>query len=106
MIGEAADGRDGIDQAASKQPDIILLDCKMPVMDGMEALAHLASCSPRSLIIMLSANLADSTRAQALAAGAHSYIGKNQPFDGLLGKVTAAWDSWAIRADPAGRPNR
>jgi CheY-like chemotaxis protein len=105
VIGEAVDGRDGIDQAASKQPDIILLDCKMPVMDGMEALAHLASCSPRSLIIMLSANVADSTGPRALAAGAHSYIEKNQQFDALLSQITAAWESWAIRADLPGRPN-
>jgi CheY-like chemotaxis protein len=104
VIGEAVDGRDGIDQAATKQPDIILVDCRMPVMDGLEAIPHLASCSPRSLIIMLSANVAD-TGAQALAAGAYRCIEKNQQCDGLLRQITAAWESWAIRTDPSSRPN-
>jgi two-component system nitrate/nitrite response regulator NarL len=95
VVGEAVDGRDGIDQAATTQPDIVLLDCTMPVMGGLEAIAHLARCSPRSLIIMMSANDAGSTAAKAMAAGAHSYIEKNQQPDELLRRVTTTWKSWS-----------
>ncbi len=99
VIGEAVDGRDGIDQAATKQPDIILLDCTMPVMDGIEAIPHLAQCSPGTLIIMLSAYDVHITGAQAIAAGAHAYVEKNLRPDQLVSRIVHAWEEWAGSGD-------
>lgn len=101
VVGEAANGRDGIEQAGNRQPDIVLLDREMPIMDGFQAIPHLAHSSPRSLIIMLSAGAgASSPRASALAAeaialGAHAYIEKRARTGEVLRRIIEVWDSAA-----------
>ncbi len=95
VVGEAGDGRQGIEQATREQPDLIVLDMAMPVMDGLEAIPHLVRCSPRSLVVMLSASDADTTAAYAIALGAHGYIEKRYHPDELLRRIIDAWDSAA-----------
>jgi DNA-binding NarL/FixJ family response regulator len=93
VIGEAGDGRDGIAQATCQQPDIILLDLAMPVMDGLEALPHLARCSTRSMIIVLSGFNVDTTGPKVLALGASAYIEKRFGPDELVCRIEHAWDA-------------
>lgn len=93
VIGEATNGRDGIEQATLHQPDIIVLDLAMPVMDGLEAVPHLARCSPRSLIIMLSGFNVGTAGARAIALGAHVYIDKKHRPAEVLRQIVDAWDS-------------
>ncbi len=95
VVGEAGDGRQGIEQATRQQPDLIVLDMAMPVMDGLEAIPHLARSSPRSLLIMLYASPTDTALADAMAAGAHGYIEKGHHPDELLRRIIDAWDSAA-----------
>ena len=95
VVGEAGDGRQGIEQATCQQPDLIVLDMTMPVMDGLEAIPHLARCSPRSLLVMLSASHTDTAPADAMAAGAHGYIEKGHHPDELLRRIIDVWESAA-----------
>ncbi len=55
-LGEARDGRRGIELAAEVRPDVIVLDLRMPVMDGMTALPHLVRAAPRAAIVIWSAD--------------------------------------------------
>ncbi len=98
VIGEACDGRDGIAQAIRQQPDIILLDLAMPVMDGLEALPHLARGSTHSMIIVLSGFNVDTTGTKAMALGASAYIEKRYGPDELVCRIEDAWGAgggWA-----------
>lgn len=98
VIGEAVDGRDGIEQATLQQPDIILLDLAMPIMDGFEAIEPLTRCSPRSLIIVLSGFDAETNAARSIALGAHGYIEKKHRPDELMRRITDVWESAASAA--------
>ncbi len=79
VVGEASDGRQGIEVAAQCQPDIICLDINMPVMSGMEALAQLRSLQLKSKILMITGNADRALIMQALKHGARGYIIK--PFE-------------------------
>lgn len=77
VVGEAADGQEGIDRARQLQPDIVLLDVMMPGTSGHEAVPELLRVSPQSMIVMLSALAAGSNEEPALSAGAFAYIEKS-----------------------------
>ena len=83
----AADGAEGVEQAARQLPDVILMDVLMPKMDGMTALARLradqATCSVP--VIMLSASLSDERK--ALDAGARFFLKKPYSHDQLFAAV-------------------
>jgi PAS domain S-box-containing protein len=87
IVGEATDGRQAIELAIAEQPDVILLDLDMPVMDGFEAIPELISVSPGSLIIVLSGLESRDVTRRVLALGAHGYIGKKLGPDQLLAKI-------------------
>lgn len=77
-VREATNGEEGLDQAASDPPDLILMDVMMPVMDGLEATRRIrALAQPRQpSIIAISASVTTDDRARVLAAGADAFIGK------------------------------
>jgi DNA-binding NarL/FixJ family response regulator len=76
VIGEAADGVEAIRAAAEHQPDLVLLDLAMPLMDGLEALPEIRAQSPESKVVVLSGFNADQMSAQAIRLGASSYMEK------------------------------
>jgi CheY-like chemotaxis protein len=80
-ILEASDGEEGIERANADAPDIILLDLRMPGIDGLEAARRLKSApATKSIpIILLTASKAISDKVEAFAAGADDYVTK--PFD-------------------------
>lgn len=65
VVGTARDGQAGIDAVAATQPDVVLLDLRMPRLDGAAALPEIIRCSPRTMVAILSANL-DAGRAESL----------------------------------------
>ena len=53
VVGEAADGSEAIAQVTAHQPDVVLLDLAMPVLDGLQALPHIRERAPGSLVATL-----------------------------------------------------
>jgi YesN/AraC family two-component response regulator len=77
VVGEAADGRTGVEVSQQELPDVVLLDIAMPVMDGLQALPQIRKQSPASVIVVLSGFGSDSRAAQkALELGAHGFLNK------------------------------
>jgi Response regulator containing CheY-like receiver domain and AraC-type DNA-binding domain len=79
VVGEAKDGVEAIEKAALLRPDIMTMDITMPEMDGIEALPFIASKSPNTKIIMVSAIANQEQILRALRRGAVDFIMK--PFD-------------------------
>lgn len=84
VAGTAVDGREAIAKAQEVQPDLILLDASMPVMDGLAALPHLRRAVPAAAVVMLSAFPASQLRRAALDAGAAGFIEKTRLADDLV----------------------
>ena len=72
----ACDGQEAIDKVAEGGIDLVLMDVKMPVMDGLEATRHLKETNPDLPIIALTANVFDSDRDAAIAAGCDDFLAK------------------------------
>ena len=87
----AEDGQAGIDVAIAEQPDLILMDMRMPVLDGWEATRRLkASPETRHIpVIALTAHAMAEDREQAMAAGCDDYDTKPVEFRRLLRKIAA-----------------
>jgi len=75
VIGEAVNGHQAVELTAETQPDVVLMDCKMPVMDGLEATQLIKSRQPEVKVIMLTA--AFENREKAQAAGADAFLLKD-----------------------------
>jgi PAS domain S-box-containing protein len=76
VVGEASDGREAIALATNLQPDVVVLDLAMPIMDGLEALPQLRQRLPHAKIVVLSGFDEARTEQAALDAGADAYIEK------------------------------
>jgi len=88
-VSIAVNGLEGVQKAASEEPDIILLDMSLPVMDGWEAAGKLkADPTTRDIpIIALTAHAMTGDRQRCLDAGADEYDTKPIDFKGLLEKI-------------------
>ena len=87
VIGEAGDGRAGVRLAGQLQPDAVLLDLAMPVMDGLQALPLIRQVSPQSRVVILSGFNAGQLAAEAMALGADGYIEKGVRPAQLIAKL-------------------
>jgi DNA-binding NarL/FixJ family response regulator len=85
VIGEAADGREAWQMAATLQPDVVLMDMQMPVMDGLEAAQRIKSQWPQIKVIALT--MYSSYRTEALQAGVDAFLLKGCTADCLLGAI-------------------
>ncbi|HEX5293424.1 MAG TPA: response regulator transcription factor [Streptosporangiaceae bacterium] len=77
VVGAAANGEQALDLVAAQQPDAILLDLHMPVLDGIGATRRLAAEHPGVAIVILTTYADDGSVLQALQAGARSYLTKD-----------------------------
>ena len=87
IVGEAGDGQAAIEVARDEQPDLVLLDVAMPVMDGLEALPHLRRTAPDASIVMLSGFSEARLGADAAARGAAAYLEKGLAPPALVGRL-------------------
>jgi DNA-binding NarL/FixJ family response regulator len=76
VIGTACDGEQALLVAEALQPDVVLLDLAMPVMDGMQALPQMRRCLPTSIIVIFSGFEQTALVEEAMAAGADAYLEK------------------------------
>ena len=79
IIGEAENGKVAVEQAEALQPDVILMDLRMPVMDGIAAIKILTQQAPTIKILVLTTFDDDELVAQAIANGAKGYLLKDTP---------------------------
>jgi DNA-binding NarL/FixJ family response regulator len=77
VAGEAGDGPEAIRLAQELQPKVIVMDCAMPGMNGLQATREILRKNPQTLVLMLSMHPEDTLVRQALQAGARGYILKN-----------------------------
>jgi two-component system response regulator NreC len=77
VVGEASDGAEALNRAEELQPDVIVMDCALPQVNGIEATRQILKKFPDTSILMLSMHSEDTLVRQALEAGARGYILKN-----------------------------
>ena len=87
VVAEAADGQRAIELAEQEQPDLVLLDLRMPVMDGLEALPRILESAPLAKVVVVSGFGEDAMVASARAAGATAYLSKGVPVARLVERL-------------------
>ncbi|MFD7788118.1 response regulator [Streptomyces nojiriensis] len=90
VIGAVPDGRQAVEAAVAHHPDVVLMDVRMPVMDGVTAVAELTGRAPDCKVIMLTTFDDDEYVGRALGAGAIGYLLKNLPSAELAAAVRLA----------------
>ena len=84
VVGEAADGAAAIQKALDTSPDVILMDLRMPVMDGVEAMRRIGAQVPSAHVIVLTTYDNDEYIFRGIEAGARAYLLKDAPRDELF----------------------
>ena len=90
VAGEAANGREAVDRAAALRPDVVLMDLRMPVLDGVSAIRLLAEKGVSARVLVLTTFDTDTDVVPAIEAGATGYLLKDSPPDELRRGVRAA----------------
>jgi NarL family two-component system response regulator YdfI len=90
LVGEAADGAAAVQVVEEVQPDVVLMDIRMPGMDGLEALERIRASAPRIAVVILTTYNEDAFLLHGLQAGACGYLLKDCPLETLLHAVRAA----------------
>ena len=83
VVGEASNGQTAVELAAQLNPDVVLMDLRMPLMDGITATQQLKLLSPQIKILILTSLEEDEKIVQAMSEGAQGYILKNTPLSEL-----------------------
>jgi DNA-binding NarL/FixJ family response regulator len=87
VVAEAANGAEAVEAYERVQPDVILLDLRMPVMEGVEAVRRIRARDPRARVIVLTTYDTDEEISRALKAGAKAYVLKDISADDLVGCI-------------------
>ena len=84
VVGEAANGEAAVSQVAAHEPDVVLMDIRMPGMDGLEATRLLTGSAPAPKVVMLTTFDLDEYVYEALRAGASGFLLKDSPRHDLI----------------------
>ncbi|MFD4373271.1 response regulator [Streptomyces sp. NPDC058486] len=87
VVGEAADGAEGVARAEELRPDVVLMDIKMPGTDGIEALKRLRALANPAKVLIVTSFTEQRTVVPALRAGASGYVYKDVDPDALAGAI-------------------
>lgn len=90
VVGEAADGAEALQMVAEHQPDVVLMDLRMPGMDGLTAIEHLQQDHPQVAIVILTTYNEDDLMLRGLQAGAKGFLLKDTLRETLLDTIQAA----------------
>jgi DNA-binding NarL/FixJ family response regulator len=87
VVGEAADGEDAVAEARRLQPDVVLMDIRMPVLDGIEATRRIIRAQPGTRVLILTTFGLDGYVYDALHAGASGFMLKDAPPEEIVAAV-------------------
>jgi CheY-like chemotaxis protein len=87
VVATAAEGQAAVHEAKTTQPDLVLLDIAMPVMDGMQALPLIREAAPEAVVVMLSGYPFATAGQGALDAGADGYLEKSDLVRSLVPRL-------------------
>ena len=92
VVAEVADGLEAVQKAQELQPDLILLDIRLPKLNGLDAATRIRQVSPKARILFLTQNSDNDIVEAALGTGAQGYILKTDAWGELLPAVAAVLD--------------
>src|SRR2546429_5383412 len=104
VAGEASNGREAVDRAAALQPDVVLMDLRMPVLDGVSAIKMLAERGVKARVLVLTTFDTDTDVVPAIEAGATGYLLKDSAPDELLRGARAAARGEAVLSPSEATP--
>ncbi len=90
LIGDAADGATALRVVEELQPDVVLMDLRMPGMDGLEAIAHIHNTWPQIAVVILTTYNEDDLMLRGLRSGARGYLLKDTNRETLFHAIRAA----------------
>jgi DNA-binding NarL/FixJ family response regulator len=103
VVGEAGDGATGVRMAAALEPDVVMMDVRMPTMDGIAATAAILDAQPACKILILTTFDVDQYLYAGLKAGASGFLLKDAPPTALLAAIRTVADGEAVLAPTATR---
>lgn len=89
VLGEAGNGQEAVERAIALQPDVVLMDLRMPLMDGVAATAALSQQLPHTKVLVLTTFDEDSDIARAMHQGAKGYLLKDTPSEEIAVAIRA-----------------
>ena len=103
IVAEAADGIEAVDKSRALQPDVVILDIRMPGLTGIEATRRIRAALPATRVLIVSAYDDDLYVQEALGAGASGYLLKTAPSRELLNAVRAVGEGATVLQDEVSR---
>jgi len=103
VVGEASDGREGVEVVRSTRPDLVLMDVRMPVMDGLAATAEILREPDAPRVVVLTTFDLDEAAARAIQGGASGFLLKDSEPEFLLSAVRTVHAGSAVIAAEATR---
>ena len=98
VVGEAADGEDAVTEALRLRPDLVLMDIRMPVLDGIEATRRIVSTQPSTRVLILTTFGLDTYVFESLRAGASGFMLKDAPPEEIVAAVRLVANGEALLA--------
>jgi DNA-binding NarL/FixJ family response regulator len=98
VVGQAEDGLVALDVVGKLRPDVVLMDLKMPNLDGIEATRRMLASNPDTKVLILTSFDADTSIIQALKAGAAGYVLKDSQAEGIVSSILAVMSGERVMA--------
>jgi len=98
VVGQAEDGLAALGVVAKLKPDVVLMDLKMPNLDGIEATRRMLANNPDTKVLILTSFDADTSIIQALKAGAAGYVLKDSQAEGIVSSILAVMSGERVMA--------
>ncbi|MFM8251857.1 MAG: response regulator [Planctomycetota bacterium] len=90
IVAEASNGKEAVDRTVQHKPDVVLMDIRMPNVDGLDAMERLKKKSPETPVVVLSTYDNPTYVARTVSLGACDYVLKGAPRKDLIGAITRA----------------
>jgi DNA-binding NarL/FixJ family response regulator len=103
VVDEAHDGAAGVDAVVRNRPDVVLMDLRMPVLDGIGAIERIGQLAGKPVVVVLTTFDADQYVLRALRAGAAGFLVKSTPPEDLIGLVRVAAEGHTVLSPAAAR---